>query len=204
MTTVAAPSLLFLPGAGADPAFWRPAGDLLPAAWSKTYLGWPGVAGQPANPAVRSFADLIALAERGLGDLPVNLLAQSMGGVVAMHLLLRHPSKVRRLVLAATSGGVDAIRDVPFDWRPDLRKEFPRGADWMMTERRDLTADLPRVRCPVLLLWGDRDRISPLSIGERMRELLPRATLHVVRGGDHDFVRTHAAEVAPLIERHLA
>ncbi len=74
----------------------------------------------------------------------------------------------------------------------------------MMTERRDLTADLPRVRCPVLLLWGDRDRISPPSVGERLRELLPRARLHIVRGGDHDFVRTHAAEVAPLIERHIA
>jgi pimeloyl-ACP methyl ester carboxylesterase len=118
--------------------------------------------------------------------------------------VLRQPAKVRRLVLAATSGGVDAMRDVAHDWRPDMLREFPRGADWMMKERRDLTADLPRVRCPVLLLWGDRDRISPPAVGERLRELLPRATLHVVRGGDHDFVHTHAAEIAPLIERHLA
>ena len=204
MTSAAQPHLLFLPGAGADPTFWRPVGDLLPATWSKTYLGWPGVAGQPADPAVRSFADLVAMAERALGDGPTNVLAQSMGGVVAMHLVLRHPGKVRRLVLTATSGGVDAARDVPFDWRPDMRKEFPRGADWMMTERRDLTADMPRVRCPVLLLWGERDRISPPSVGERLRELLPRARLHTVRGGEHDLARTHAAEIAPLIERHLA
>jgi pimeloyl-ACP methyl ester carboxylesterase len=196
--------LLFLPGAGADPLFWRPAGDLLPAAFAKTYLGWPGLAGQRADPAVRSFADLVALAEGHLGDAPVNVLAQSMGGVIAMHLALRHPAKVRRLVLTATSGGIDAMRDVAYDWRPEMRRQFPQGANWMMTERRDLTAELPRVRCPVLLLWGDRDRISPLAVGERLHELLPRSTLHVVRGGDHDFVRTHAAEVARLIERHLA
>ena len=202
--TTHAPPLLFLPGAGADPAFWRPTGDLLPAYWSKTYLGWPGVAGQPADPAVRSFADLVALVEGHLGEAPMNLLAQSMGGVVAMHLVLRHPAKVRRLVLAATSGGVDAMRNVQYDWRPDHRRKFPHAADWMVTERSDLTAELPRVRCPVLLLWGDRDPISPVFVGERLLELLPRAKLHVLRGGTHELVHTHAAEVAPLIERHLA
>ena len=203
MTTVPPPHLLFLPGAGADPAFWRPTGDLLPAAWAKTYVGWPGIGEQPADPAVRSFADLVTYAERGLGDAPANVLAQSMGGVVAMHLVLRNAAKVHRLVLVATSGGVDAMRDVPYDWRPNHRRKFPHAADWMVTERRDLTAEMPHVRCPVLLLWGDSDPMSPVFVGERLRELLPRARLHVVRGGTHDLVRTHAAEVAPLIERHF-
>jgi len=33
--------ILFLPGSGASPDFWKPAGEKLPAAWSKHYFGWP-------------------------------------------------------------------------------------------------------------------------------------------------------------------
>ena len=56
---------------------------------------------------------------------------------------------------------------------------------------------------PVLLLWGDDDPISPVSVGEYLRGLLPNACLHVVQGGKHDLVQARADEVAPLIERHL-
>ena len=45
--------ILFFPGVGADPAFWHPAGRLLPDAWQKTYLGWPGLANQPPDPALQ-------------------------------------------------------------------------------------------------------------------------------------------------------
>jgi pimeloyl-ACP methyl ester carboxylesterase len=37
-----------------------------------------------------------------------------------------------------------------------------------------------------------------------LAELLPRAELHVLPGGGHDLGFTHAAEVAGLIDRHLA
>lgn len=55
---------------------------------------------------------------------------------------------------------------------------------------------------PVLLLWGDADPISPIRVGQRLAELLPRAELHIIPGG-HDLGFTHADEVASLIDRHL-
>ncbi|HEY9217342.1 MAG TPA: GNAT family N-acetyltransferase, partial [Phenylobacterium sp.] len=90
--------LVFLPGAGADPHFWRPLADRLPAAWSKRFLGWPGLGDQPADADVNSVDDLVRLVEAQLGDGPADLLAQSMGGVVALQVALRNPGKVRRLV----------------------------------------------------------------------------------------------------------
>jgi len=181
MTT--ARRLLFLPGASADPAFWRPVGDRLPAQWEKLYVAWPGVAAQPPDPAVQSFADLISLAERSLGA-GADVLAQSMGGVVAVSIALCNPAKVRRLVLVATSGGVDAMRAVAYDWRPDYRRQFPRAAAWMADATADLTAELLNVRCPTLLLWGDRDVISPrmlidTTIGGQQRKVVAQFT----RGG---------------------
>ena len=195
--------LLFLPGAGADPSFWRPLGDQLPAAWDKHYFGWPGLGDQPADPAVSSIADLAAMVEGELWPGPVDLLAQSMGGVVAMMVALRNPGQVRRLVLTATSGGVDTADLTRFDWRANYRREYPNAAAWIADERIDLTAQIPTIACPTLLLWGDSDPISPLAVAERLRALLPDARLHVAKGGEHDLAVTYADELAPLVEAHL-
>lgn len=195
--------LLFLPGAGGDPAFWRPLGDLLPDDRPKVYFGWPGLGDQPPDPAVSSFEDLVAMVEAELAPGPADLLAQSMGGVVAMSVVLRNPGRVRRLVLAATSGGVDAVARAA-DWRPGYRANYPRAADWIRQLRVDFTARLPGVTCPSLLLWGGADPISPVAVGERLRELLPDARLEVVAGAGHDLVDTHARELAPVVAAHLA
>src|SRR3979409_534484 len=99
-------SVIFLPGAVGAAAFWRPVGDLLPAAWKKVYLAWPGLGAESPDRDVRGFDDLGRLVEAELTDESA-LVAQSMGGIVAVRVALMHPNKVRRLVLVATSGGVD-------------------------------------------------------------------------------------------------
>ena len=57
---------------------------------------------------------------------------------------------------------------------------------------------------PTLLVWSDADPISPLGVGQRLAQLLPRAELVVIPGVDHMFARDHADVVAPHIERHLS
>jgi pimeloyl-ACP methyl ester carboxylesterase len=197
------PRLFFLPGAGADPGFWRPTGERLPAHWGKTYFSWPGLGHQPAAPNVNGLEDLVDLVEAQLGDEPVDLLAQSMGGAIAMMLLLRHPTKIRRLVLSVTSVGVPMGRLGAPDWRYNYRRNFPDAAAWVRDVAADLSAQLRTVSQPTLLLWGDADPISPVSVGEYLRDRLPNAELHILPGGDHDIVHTRPADVAPLIQRHL-
>ena len=195
--------LLFLPGAGADPAFWQPVGDRLPAHWQKTHFGWPGLGDQPPHPDVTSFDDLVAMVEKKLGDSPVDLLAQSMGGLIAMRIVLAHPARVRRLVLSVTSAGIDTAQFGAANWQQSYYRDHPNAAPWVSHVRADLTAELPRVMQPTLLLWGDNDPISPAGVGEHLRRLLPNARLHIVKGGGHNIAQTHAAELAPLIEAHL-
>jgi pimeloyl-ACP methyl ester carboxylesterase len=198
------PRLFFLPGAGADPAFWRPLADRLPSNWDKVHFGWPGLGHQPPDPAVNGIDDLVTMVEAELGDQPVDLLAQSMGGAVAMAVTLRNPGKVRRLVLTVTAGGLDVPALGGSNWRANYRREYPNAAAWITDERPDHAAELPGVTQPTLLIWGDVDPISPLAVGRRLEALLPNATLRIVPGGDHGFVESRPDDIAPWIVRHLS
>jgi pimeloyl-ACP methyl ester carboxylesterase len=197
------PRLLFLPGAGGDRTFWRPLGDRLPATWEKIYFGWPGLGAQPPSPAVNGWDDLVSLVEAEIGDEPVDLLAQSMGGAIALQVALKHPQKVRRLVLAVTSGGVDMEGVGAADWRSDYQQAFPQSAAWMLEPWPDLTREIVQITQPTLLLWGDRDPISPIGVGERLAGLLPNAMLKIIPQGDHGFVSDRPEAILDDILAHL-
>ena len=52
--------ILFLPGAGASPDFWKPVGDRLPKAWPKD-VRLAGLGDQPHDPAIQGIDDLVRL-----------------------------------------------------------------------------------------------------------------------------------------------
>jgi pimeloyl-ACP methyl ester carboxylesterase len=194
--------ILFLPGASGAGAFWSPVAERLADQSQKTLLSWPGAGDQPHDPRVRGWEDLIEFAAVELDD-QSDLIAQSMGGVVAIGLALRHPEKVRRLVLVATSGGIDVAGLGAADWRQDYRTEHPHAAPWVWQEQLDHSDAITGVSAPTLLLWGDADPISPVSIGQRLAELLPSSALHVLTAGTHSVAREYPDEVARLIVDHL-
>jgi pimeloyl-ACP methyl ester carboxylesterase len=194
--------LLFLPGAGASTGFWRPVADRLDLGREMHFCSWPGLGNEPAEPNVRGLDDLVDLVLAQMHE-PVDLLAQSMGGLVAVKAAIAAPDRVRRLVLTGTSGGIPVEELGGADWRSAYRSEFPRAASWITEVSEDLSTSLGAIDAPTLLLWGDNDRISPVAVGERLCALLPNATLKLVPGGDHEFVRTHATVIAPMIAKHL-
>ncbi len=49
----------------------------------------------------------------------------------------------------------------------------------------DLRPVLPRIRVPALLLWGDEDRRSPLTVGKAMCDSIPGSRLVVIPGAGH-------------------
>jgi len=136
-------------------------------------------------------------------DEPADLIAQSMGGLIAARVALAAPGKIRRLVLIATSAGVPVRAFGAIDWRSDYQREFPTAANWITEVNEDLSPRLPLIEVPCLLIWGDADAISPPAVGRRLYELLPDARLHIVRGGDHNLAQTHADQIAPFITEHL-
>lgn len=61
---------------------------------------------------------------------------------------------------------------------------------------------LPLIRQPTLVLAGDDDPLIPLANARVLHALIPRARLHVYRGG-HLALVTEAAELAPVVDRFL-
>jgi pimeloyl-ACP methyl ester carboxylesterase len=195
--------LFFLPGASGRTDFWHPVSELLTCPAPKIHVAWPGFGGVPPDPAVTGIGDLATRVLAGI-DQPSAIVAQSMGGVVAMLAALQRPELVTHLVLAATSGGIDMRAFDAEDWRPAMRAAQPGLPDWFASYHEDLAPHLSTLRIPTLLLWGDADPISPVQAGRRLASLLPVAELHVLPGADHDLARTCAGIVAPLVDRHLA
>jgi poly(3-hydroxyoctanoate) depolymerase len=198
-------TLMFLPGAGGDTRFWKPVADGLSSLCypgERRFWGWPGFGGLPADPTVQGIADLTQRVADAITG-PTILFAQSMGGVIAVQATLKEPEKVRSLILSVTSGGIDTRSLGGSDWRPEYMKEFPTVPRWFLDEREDLTARLPEIRVPVLLLWGDADPICPVAAGRTLVSLFPFAELVVIPGGQHDLACARVAEVLPHVERHL-
>ncbi len=133
--------LLFLPGAGGSAAFWRPVADRLDGERRRRFFAWPGFGNEAHDPNVHGLDDLVSMVLSAI-DEPADLIAQSMGGLLAVRVALAAPGKVRRLVLAATSGGVRMDDLGVADWRADYRSAFPAAAHWITETRQDLSSQL--------------------------------------------------------------
>ena len=94
-----------------------------------------------------------------VGDSPFAIVGPSMGGGFALAYALSRPKRIRALVLVSPS--VYRI--------PEEEKSKLSGLD-----------------VPVLLVWGERDRVFPLDeYGKPLKETLPRAKLQVVKQAGH-------------------
>jgi len=56
---------------------------------------------------------------------------------------------------------------------------------WQRPYDPKLGARLRRVECPVLLVWGDHDRLVPPAYGEAYRRCLPQAELKLIKDCGH-------------------
>jgi pimeloyl-ACP methyl ester carboxylesterase len=70
-------------------------------------------------------------------------------------------------------------------------------------ENKTLAPLLPTVAAPTAIVWGDGDRVMPVSLARRLAQAIPNATLDVIEGVRH-FTPTEAPrEVADTLQRLL-
>ncbi|WP_269913335.1 alpha/beta fold hydrolase [Acinetobacter sp. HY1485] len=190
---------LFFPGASGNTQFWHPLIQNLNLNAPHRIIAYPSFHGCADHPDVQNFQDLTNYVLDQVTQ-ECGIIAQSMGGIFAVLAALKKPHLVKKLVLVATSGGIDLTPFDVADWRADYHHQN-YVPDWFSTAQIHL--DITQIQCPTLLLWGSADTISPISVGQYLQRTIPNAQLHVIDNGDHQFACSQASVVAPFVQSFL-
>jgi pimeloyl-ACP methyl ester carboxylesterase len=149
------------------------------------------------------------------------LCGHSMGGAVAAQVAAEFGGRVRRLVLIDSAGirsGTHARwlgrLAQPWSWCPpwfyrtflgDLLRAGPGNMLEGMRQlgRYDIRPVLERVKAPSLVIWGEKDSLTPLAHGRRIVEGLNDARLELVAGARHLPMVSHPDTVSRLVVSFL-
>jgi pimeloyl-ACP methyl ester carboxylesterase len=184
--------------------------------------------GRPMS--IERFADDVAeLVDRVAGGGPVDFWGFSLGALTATGVAVRHPSKVRRLVLAAVNIRSDgyhpeitapeqddprlpteqefaawqadyqAVAPDPDDFFPFLERMQPVVHDWPGWTDEQIRS----VPAPTLLVIGDQDFVR-LDHAAEMLDLFPDCRLAVLPGTRHTEVMTRSEPLRALVGPFLA
>ncbi|MCC7353302.1 MAG: alpha/beta hydrolase [Anaerolineae bacterium] len=144
---------------------------------------------------LEGMADDVAAALPQLGVKRADIFGYSMGASVALHVAIRHPDLVRKLVLASVSYNLDGIHPGLMDGFGEMKPEMMYGSPWHEEYMRiaphpehfatlfakktqmdrgiqDLPAETIRaIKVPTLLIIGDSDLVRPEHAVEMFRLL---------------------------------
>jgi len=77
--------------------------------------------------------------------------------------------------------------------------EVIRCANGPQPEREDLTAQFPKMKAPLLAVWGMDDRFGALDVGLLMTRAMPNAQMHIFSKCGHWAQVEHAEEFNELV-----
>ena len=130
-----------------------------------------------------------------LGIEKADFFGYSMGSDVALHIVVRHPDVVRKLVLASATYTLNGVHPGLMDGLAEMKPEIMFGSPWheeymriaprpedfavlfekktqMDRELKDFSAeDISAIKAPTLLIIGDSDLVRPEHAVEMFRLL---------------------------------
>jgi fermentation-respiration switch protein FrsA (DUF1100 family) len=116
--------------------------------------------------------------ERGVNARQIVLYGQSLGTAAVADVAARR--ECGALVLESGLSSAADMAAVVMPWLP----RFVRG---LTKNKLDTVSKLPRVRCPVLVVHGDRDQVIPAWQGRKLFDAAPEPKrLVVVEGAGHN------------------
>lgn len=136
---------------------------------------------------LESIGDDMAALVQQLGHEQVDVLGYSLGGGVALRMALQHPGRVRRLTMVSTpfsdddfypgikaqqvglnAAAAPMMTDTPmyksYAAVAPVVEDFPRLLDVLgdyMRQDYDWSAEIPQLKMPVMLVYGDGDMFRP-------------------------------------------
>ena len=159
---------IFLHGLGQTAASWANTIAALPQDWDYRCPELPELlAGKQAT-----YQDLYAALEEYCHAIPgeLTLCGLSLGAVLALDYGIRHPEKLHSLILIAPQYQMPrallALQNLLFRFMPEKNFQglgFGKQDFTLLcttTGQQNLTAGLPRICCPALILCGESDKAN--------------------------------------------
>ena len=212
------PALLLVPGLGADTRLFGGITGSLATTYQVIVFD-PRGAGRSDKPPGPYTIQQMANDAVGLLDLlgieRAVVVGYSMGGRIALSLVLDHPTRVRRLVLAATSASTPPTRVFSRRWLAlEVLSRLPTPGDrqprwaWECQRRAstayDVSARLGEIAVPTLILHGQRDHMTPPAWAVEMHRAIPGSTLVEVPGGHLSLVTRQRRRFVEELNRFAA
>lgn len=159
------------------------------------------------------FASVILAMIRSLGISQFHLIGHSMGGGIGINVASNHPSMVKSLILVDSSGiplgpiwklVVQRIIELSIQLsapsesvlKQKMLQSFIRNCikhyrsmafSWNMPRTCDLQLLMDKICVPCFILWGENDRLTPLTHGYLMEQMISQSKVILVEDGYHEW-----------------
>ncbi len=162
----------------------------------------------------------------------VILLGHSNGGLISMAYILKYPERIKQLILIDSTAIYHdeiSIRFKRFVFSTaakigkrltnsqvlkkllyraarvhDYEKAVPIVQKTMINLiKTDLKLRLPEIKIPTIIIWGEKDSVTPISDGKIIHERISKSKLFIIPKARHSPQLTNYKEVAELIVNNL-
>lgn len=160
------------------------------------------------------------------------LIGHSNGGRIALNFAVKYPNKVSSLILIDSAGvyrndffikikriGFLILAKIgkklfPFASARKLLYFIAREKDYNSANpimkktminllESDKSLNLNKISVPTIIIWGKNDKITPLSDGKLLNQLIAESRLSIIAGARHSPQFTHPEKVANIIFEQL-
>lgn len=158
------------------------------------------------------------------------LIGHSNGGKIALAFAAKYPENLSNLILI-DSGGIyhndfvikmkrnlfkslakigkilfpsQSLRDILYKLtgEKDYKNASPTLRETMKNLISvDLTNILDKIKIPTLIIWGDKDKLTPLSDGKLMNKLIKGSKFYIINSAGHSPHFTHPQKVWEIIRK---
>ena len=224
-------TLLLLHGALGSESQLHPLKEMLKDGCDVHSFNFAGHGGKelPETVSIKSFAEETVLFCEANEIKSVSIFGYSMGGYVALYLAKHYSHLVESVITLGTKLHWDetvAAKEVKM-MQPDIiEQKVPafaaqlqkqhNPADWkiVMTKTADMLVEMGRsnplqtkdyndIKCPVLLMLGDRDKMVTMDETVAAYKLLPKAQLTILPGTPHAIEHVDVEIVNFLVRKFI-